>query len=209
MQTTLNAKDLTLNEVHRLLKLERDREPVSFSDFMTLEPLTDAQSQEIAQIVDDFEYYLRAGKVLEGQIQFLVLAPLLRLAGFYRAPIYLSLEQGIAEICIEDEDTSIRGRMDILAAKTSRNTKLWMLVVETKNSEADALNGLPQLLTYAHSSLEQQESVWGLTTNGISFRFVHLQAGNPATYRILPEVNLVDRDRALQLLQVLNALCKL
>jgi len=209
MPTLVNANDLTLADVHRLLKIERNHQPTHFSDLLTLEPLTETEKQEVFQIASDFEYYQSAGKVLEGQVQFLVLAPLLRLAGFYRPPIYLSLEQGIAEISIVDEDTNIRGRLDILAAKTVNNTKLWMLVVETKNSEADAMNGLPQLLTYAYSSLEQQESVWGLTTNGISFRFIYMQQGDPTTYRILPEVNLVDRDRALQLLQALNSVRKL
>jgi hypothetical protein len=37
------------------------------------------------------------------------------LAGFYRPPIKLSLEESIAEINIEDEDTTITGRIDILA----------------------------------------------------------------------------------------------
>ncbi len=41
------------------------------------------------QIRSDYRAYLRPGKVLEGQTQFLVLAPLLRLAGFYQPPIYL------------------------------------------------------------------------------------------------------------------------
>jgi hypothetical protein len=83
---------------------------------------------------------------------------------------------------------------------------LWIVVIESKNSGVDALAGLPQLLTYAHHSLENQKTVWGLTTNGVSYRFVSLQSGSPSTYHILPEVNLVDLDRALQLLQILKSL---
>jgi hypothetical protein len=130
---------------------------------------------------------------------------LLRLAGFYRRPIYISLEQAIAPIEILDEDTKITGRMDLLVARQDNSTRLWVLVLETKNSTSEALNGLPQLLTYAFTSLEQQESVWGLTTNGLSYRFVYLRAGSPATYQIMPELNLIDDDRALQLLQILKA----
>jgi hypothetical protein len=37
------------------------------------------------------------------------------LAGFYRPPIKLSLQESIAEINIEDEDTTITDRIDILA----------------------------------------------------------------------------------------------
>ena len=82
-------------------------------------------------------------------------------------------------------------------------------MIETKNSQIDPLAGLPQLLTYAFQSLEHQQSVWGLTTNGTSYRFVYLLRGNPQTYQLLPEVNLIDPERAIELLQVLKALCKL
>ena len=82
-------------------------------------------------------------------------------------------------------------------------------MVEAKNSTVEALEGLPQLLTYAYSSLEHQESVWGLTTNGLRYQFVYLQPGNPPTYQLLPELNLIDTERSLQILQVLKAICKL
>ncbi len=84
-----------------------------------------------------------------------------------------------------------------------------ILVVETKNSLAGAFTGLPQLLTYAYKSLENQQSVWGLTTNGLRYQFVYLQQGNPSTYQLLSELNLIDSERSLQLLQVLKAICKL
>lgn len=98
MPTALNAADLTLNEVYRLLPLVRADEPMQLADRVSLEPLTTQEIQELQQIAHDFEAYRSMGNVLEGQVQCLVLAPLLRLAGFYRAPMYLSLEQGIAAI---------------------------------------------------------------------------------------------------------------
>ena len=82
-------------------------------------------------------------------------------------------------------------------------------MIGAKNSEGEALTGLPQLLTYAYKILEHQESVWGLTTNGLSYWFVHLQQGNPPAYQLLPELNLIDSERSIQLLQVLKAICKL
>jgi hypothetical protein len=201
----LNAKNLTLDEVHEFLSLEQGT-GISFESLLTLEPLTEFEQQEINQIRSDFRYYLNAGKVLEGQVNFLLLAPLLRLAGFYHPPICLTLEQDIAKIEITDEDIHITGRLDLLAAKRGQSTPLWMVVIETKNSFASPRAGLPQLLTYAYESLSHQPSVLGLTTNGESFRFVYLQAGEPTTYHFLPELNLIDDDRALQLLQVLKAI---
>jgi len=118
--------------------------------------------------------YYSAGKIAEWLVKFLTPAPLMRLAGFYDAPIRLSVENSIA-IAIEDEDFRITGRLDILAVNTELTTTtppLWIVVIETKNSTVDAFEGLPQLLTYAFRSLEQQALVWGLTTNGRSYQFV-------------------------------------
>lgn len=209
MTTTLDSKNLSLKDVHRLLKLER-RLNNSFTSLLSLEPLTEIELQELEKIRTNFDNYYLEGKISEGGVKFLFLAPLMWLAGFYEENIKITLEENIAEISIEDEDTSIKGRMDILAVnRTDRTTNLlWVLVVETRNSTVEALEGLPQLLTYAYSSLEHQESVWGLTTNGLGYRFVYLQQGTP-TYQLLPELNLIDTDRALHLLQVLKAICKL
>ena len=203
---TLQAKNLTLNEVHQLRDLQPSVQRVRFTDVLNLPDLTEWEMAEMAQIRINFQAYWQAGKVLEGQVQLLVLAPLLRLADYYRSPIQLSLEQAIAEIVLDDEDTKITGRLDLLAARRGAVTPLWVLVVESKNSQVDALNGLPQLLTYASQSLTSQESVWGLATNGFSYYFVRLISGETLSYQLLPELNLLDSDRALVLLQVLKGI---
>ena len=203
---TLQAKNLTLNEVHQLRDLQPSVQRVRFTDVLNLPDLTEWEMAEMAQIRIDFQVYWQAGKVLEGQVQLLVLAPLLQLADYYRSPIQLSLEQAIAEIMLDDEDTKITGRLDLLAARRDAVTPLWVLVVESKNSQVDALNGLPQLLTYASQSLTSQESVWGLATNGFSYYFVRLISGETLSYQLLPELNLLDSDRALVLLQVLKGI---
>ena len=94
---TLQAKNLTLNEVHQLRDLQPSVQRVRFTDVLNLPDLTEWEMTEMEQIRIDFQAYWQAGKVLEGQVQLLVLAPLLRLAGYYRSPIQLSLEQAIAE----------------------------------------------------------------------------------------------------------------
>jgi len=87
--------------------------------------------------------------------------------------------------------------MDILAVSNTVqkiSPPFWILVVEAKNSSVEALEGLPQLLTYAYKSLDNQKSVWGLTTNGLRYQFIHLQQGNQPTYQLLPELNLLDAE---------------
>jgi hypothetical protein len=208
---TLNAKNLTLNEVHHFLKL--DKLPSgSFNAFLSLESVTEIEQRELQAIWLDFDTYLSDGRVSEGVVKLLTLAPLLRLANFYGAPIKLTTEDSL-NIATEDEGTTITGRMDILAVNQEiqnlHKFAFWILVIEAKNSTLEVREGLPQLLAYAYTSLEQQPFVWGLVTNGLRYQFAHLKQGNPPTYQLMPELNLFESDRAMQLLQVLKAICKL
>ncbi|MEB3831070.1 restriction endonuclease subunit R [Phormidium sp. CCY1219] len=212
--TILQTKQLSLNEVHRLLKIQKHSPAASFSDLLSLEPLSEFEQQELAQIREDFENYLYSEKVSEGLVKALTTFPLMRLAGFYRSPIKISLEEDIAEITIEDEDTKITGRLDILAvnrekAMSSTDVSFWVLVIEAKNSGFTVYMGLPQLLVYAFKNLSGQESEWGLTTNGMHYQFVYMQQGNPPSYQLMPELNLMNPEAAMQLLQVLKAICQL
>ena len=210
--TAFNAKNLTLNEVIRLLKLQKLPNG-SFTPLLSLEPLTEFEQQELIQTCEDFDSYLTDGKASEGQVKLVSVGPLLWLAGFYRSPIKMLLEEGIADIAIEDEDTTITGRFDLLAIDkntlTTTGVPFWILVIETKNSLIDVLAGLPQLLAYAYKSLEYQTSVWGLVTNGARYQFAYIQPENPPTFQLMPLLNLMDCEPSIQILQVLKALCKL
>ena len=211
MTQNLEASQLSLNDVRHLLKLE-EREGDALTDFFSLEPLSELEQQEILKIRTDFRRYLFAGKVSAKLVKFLVLSPLMRLAGFFDIPIVLTMEDSIP-IEVEDADTLIKGRLDVLAVNQPdaelAAAQFWILVVEAKNSAIAPLAGLPQLLTYTYKSLQQQSSVWGLTTNGRNYQFVYLTRGNPCTYQILPDLSLTDRERSLLLAQVLKAICKL
>lgn len=211
MPITLDASSLSLNDVHRLLKLQKQPNGWSFTDLLNLEPLTDFEQQDLYRISNDFERYINAGKVSEGLVKFLTLAPLMRLAGFYDAPIKLTMEDTVP-ISIDDENTKITGRMDILAINSQQATysaPFWVLVIETKNSSVDVGEGLPPLLTYAFKSLERQPSVWGLATNGQRYQFVYLKQDTPPIYQLMPLLNLNESGDLVQLLQVMKAICQL
>ncbi|GJD16702.1 hypothetical protein RIVM261_016580 [Rivularia sp. IAM M-261] len=211
MATTLDASNLTLENVWALLNYEEQYNS-SFTSLLNLESLTEFEQEELEEIRNLFRSYYAGGKISEGQIRFLFLAPLLRLAGFYTPRIKILLEEKIADILVEDEDTLIKGRMDILALnkqiKRTEITPFWILVIETKNSTVDPMEGLPQLLTYAYKSLENQPFVWGLTTNGLGYQFVYIERGNHPVYQLLPDLSLIRPDSSIQLLQVLKAICK-
>jgi len=212
MTTTLDARNLSLKDVWQLFKFEEQFNN-SFASLLSLESLTEFEQQELLQIQNIFRSYYAAGKISEGQIKFLFLAPLMKLAGFYHPSIKITLEENIAEILVEDEDTSIKGRMDILAVNKTQGrtttTPFWILVIEAKNSSLNAFDGLPQLLTYAYKGIEQQTSVWGLTTNGMDYQFVYIQQGNPPIYQLLPKLDITRGESSIELLQVLKAICKL
>jgi hypothetical protein len=211
MTQNLEASQLSLNDLRHLLKLE-EGDADSLTEFFSLEPLSESEQQELLKIRQNFRRYLAAGKVSEELVKFLALSPLMRLTGFFDVPVVLTMEDSIP-IEVEDGDTLIKGRLDILAVNGPDAeigaAQFWILVVEAKNIAIAPLTGLPQLLTYAFKSLQQQSSVWGLTTNGESYRFVRLTRRNPCTYQILPELNLIDKGRSIELAQVLKAICKL
>jgi hypothetical protein len=201
---TVQANTLSLRDVHQRLGYQRhyaDR----LDQFLTLTNLTPAETTELMNIRSEFDRYLVDGTVLEGQVRILSVNPLLRLSGFNRSPITIQVETAIAPI--ELAESKITGRMDLLAIRTRKDgPDFWVLVVESKESGADATQGLSQLLTYAYSGLQTQQSVWGLTTNGINYQFVQIQAGQPPQYFLLPELSLLHRDSAMLLLQVLKAI---
>ncbi|WP_322745177.1 restriction endonuclease subunit R [Nostoc sp. LEGE 12447] len=160
MTLIVDASSLCLNDVHRFLKLE-ELSNGSFTNFLSLEPLSEFEQQDLLRIRNDFGCYLNARKVSEGLVKFITFAPLMRLAGFYDLPIRLTMEDSIA-IAVEDEDRRITGRIDILAINSFQSNiapPFWVVVIETKNSAIEVGEGLPQLLTYAFKSLEQQPSV--------------------------------------------------
>ncbi|UBF23827.1 restriction endonuclease subunit R [Kovacikia minuta CCNUW1] len=210
MSTTIDAPTLSLEKVHRLLRFQRQGDQ-SIVSLLRLEPLTEQEQARLEEIRRNFAIYYEESKILEGQVQFLFLSPLMWLAGFHSPRIQISLEVGIAEIETSDADTLIKGRMDILATKRLRGENethlLWVLLIESKNSSVDATEGLPQLLTYAYRGLGQQRSVWGLTTNGMDYQFVYIQQGDPPTYQLFPKLSLLYSEQSNQLLQVLKGIC--
>ena len=195
----LNASTLTLDQVYQYLKFQ-EISYGAFKSLLQLEPLSEFEISELNQIRNDFKNYLNDGKVLEGMVMALTVMPLLRLAGFYRAPIKMRMEQEIDRINIEDEDISITGRLDLICINKNRpainDIAFWILAIEAKNTSISASEGLPQLLTYAYKSLEPQKSVWGLTTNGVYYEFFYIQqnpqnASSP-TYQPLPSLHLME-----------------
>ncbi|MGB0564255.1 MAG: restriction endonuclease subunit R [Spirulinaceae cyanobacterium] len=207
--TSILASSLTLQDVHQQFGLQRGYVD-SFSELLSLQPLTEYEQQDVLQTREDWNDHLATGSVSEGQVKLLSIGPLLRLARFYHRPLRIQAEEGIAQIQIADGEQVITGRLDILAVNseqvTPNSTPFWVLVIESKGGAISPSAGLPQLLTYAYSLLPQQKQLWGLVSNGEYYRFVHLQAGATLQYALLPSLNLTDVHAAQQIVQVLKAI---
>jgi hypothetical protein len=207
---TVRARNMTIENAHKWLGYSPIFDGV-FEDWLTLQPLEPSEIEVLDQIREELRTYLRRGRISEGQAKVISLIPLLRLAGYSRSPLEYLVEEDIGEISIEDEDTVIRGRLDLVVANrdlpTGKNTFLWIVVVETKNIEASEFAGIAQLLTYAYRSLERQPSIWGMVTNGVTYQFFYLEKSETGlTYQYLPALRVVERQQALELLQVLKAI---
>lgn len=111
---TLTAREITLEEVRKLLGFQ----PLfrgQFEDFLVFAPLSELEQQNLDQIANELMDYLAVGNISEGQARQISITPLLRLAGYHPAPITLRVEEDIQQIYIEDKDTHIRGRFDLVA----------------------------------------------------------------------------------------------
>jgi hypothetical protein len=180
MVTTLKARKLTLDNAHQLLGFSPDFDG-SFEQHLTLEELSSTDRTTLNQIRDRLLHYITLGQVSEGQARELSVAPLLQLSGYHNAPIYLRIEENIDRIIIESDDLHI---------------------LFTPSEYV----GIAQMLTYAHNSLAHQSAVWGLVTNGSTYQFFYLSKDKTFTYQYMPSLNIRERDRTLQLLQVLCAI---
>jgi hypothetical protein len=206
---TLKARAIKLEEVRDLLGFELIQQG-KFEDFLGLPGLDVTEETGLVGITEELFDYIENGRISEGQMQLVAIAPLLRLAGYNRAPIEYPVEEDIASIYIPDRDTYIRGRFDIVAVNrnlpTDAQNLLWILVVESKNMGASEYVGIAQMLTYAYTSLARQEAVWGLVTNGANYQFFYIERGENPTYRRMPSLNLLDEIPAQQLLRVLKGI---
>lgn len=212
MSDVLNAKDLSLRKVEQSLNYRRVKEIGRYLDFLPLEALTDFEQQEADKISADFQHYLYASRVSEGLIKALTVFPMLRLTGFYSQPVELKIEENIAPVVVAEADEVVKGRYDILAVNQNAErgqTPFWILISEAKNSQISHSAGLPQLLVYAHQSLSEQRSVWGLLTNGSLHQFVLIRKAEAVTYQLFTPLYLPDPAQMNRLIQVLKALCKL
>ena len=215
MVKVLNASSLTLEEACDRLQL-RFKFEEDWSAFLDLQPLTPQESDRATEMRQVWERYRLKGKISEGQVKVMAVSPLLWASGYLSDPnVQISLEEDIDEISVNDGETVIRGRMDVLVVRKRARAgeafsqesfvPLCVLIIEAKNSTISTSAGLPQLLTYAGTFLERQEFVWGLVANGIEYQFVRVERG---LYRQFDSLSILSPKDAVRLFEIAISLRK-
>ncbi|NEO86074.1 MAG: restriction endonuclease subunit R [Spirulina sp. SIO3F2] len=199
MTQPLPASDLTLGQLKQQFALERNDEPDFFTEWQTdLPNLSEFERTYLDQVKADF-ISLGDEPLNEEVVKMSILAPLLSIAGFFRAPLFPKAEVGV-ELTVADEDQFVRGRLDVLVVYQ----QFWVMAIEAKRRMLALEAGLPQVLFYMLNHPEPQPVTYGLVTNGSDFRFIKLMNGH---YALSDQFTIHRRVNELQVVvQILKRL---
>lgn len=199
----------SLAEVEARFGLSHSADPDFFTEWSAdLPPLTSAERQRLDLIKQRYLYHRQYGHLLEGGVNFIVIAPLLELAGFYDSPYRLRSEASIRIEIADEDDTVYQGRIDSLIVQEH----LWIVLVEAKRTSFSIDVALPQALAYmaadpdraGKASLNESHPTYGLVSNGAYSMFVKL---DQAQYGFSNDFSLNRQQNELyDVLQILNHL---
>ncbi|MEO0490112.1 MAG: type I restriction endonuclease, partial [Cyanobacteria bacterium J06659_2] len=166
----------SLAEAERIYGMTASSDPNFFSEWTApLNPLTHAEQARFDLLKRRYLYHRQHGHLLENAVNFLVISPLLELAGFYDPPFLLRSEVSVQFEWADNNEQVYQGRIDALIVQ--RN--LWIVLVEAKRTSFNMTTALPQALAYMASGT-QEGSKFGLVSNGEYSIFVKLDQGQYA-----------------------------
>ncbi len=203
MVQTIAIGNLSLPELEEKQNLQLADEPGFFPEWhQDLPRLLDDERQLIDHVQQGYFDQIRNRQISEGLIKLVIVSPLLYLAGFYRRPFEVKLEESV-ELTLEDGSEVWRGRIDALVIQE----QLWVLVVESKASAFGVDAALPQALGYMLTNPNPARPTYGLITNGGSFLFLKLVHAPQPRYAVSDVLLLLPgRNCLYQVLQVLKAI---
>ncbi|NJR63115.1 MAG: type I restriction endonuclease subunit R [Cyanobacteria bacterium CRU_2_1] len=181
--------------------LSRNDQPSFFLEWTEpLPELTLAEQQRLDRIKQRYLYHRQYGHLLEGAVNFIVIAPLLEMAGFYDPPFHLRSESSV-QVAIDDENETVyRGRIDGLVVQDY----LWIILVESKRTSFSVEVALPQALAYLSATPQPDRPAYGLVSNGAYSMFVKL---DQSQYSFSEDFSLNrQRNELWNVLRILNHL---
>ena len=197
---------LSLSDLRETFALTRDRVDPFFEQWLTVaEPLTDFEQQALARLKRNYENISETNP-LEEVVKLVVVAPLLDLAGFYQSPFSIRAEVS-TKLIATDSGQTFMGSIDVLVVKQ----RLWVLVIESKQSRFDVTVGIPQALSYLlnQSAVQASEGSdrFGMVTNGREAVFLKLMLQPSPMYVQSRIYQVIDADGDLtEILQGLKVI---
>lgn len=206
MVETIQAQNINLYDLKYKFGLERaDNNLAFFPEWQNdLPGLTDFERQMLDEVREEHRH-LSFYPMLEPVVKLVVLSPLLKLAGFYRSPFYLSAEKEVQIVSV-DEGTVVRGRLDLLVF----TPEFWIMVIEAKKTQYSLEVGIPQALTYMVGKPDLEKPAFGLVTNGLDFVFLKLLKQDTIAYAESDRFSLGrTKNELYDVLQILKHLSQL
>lgn len=169
------VSNLALSDLRDKFELSRDRADPFFEQWLdNAEALSDFDQQALDRLKRNYENIIETNS-LEEVVKLVVVSPLLDLAGFYQPPFSMRAEVSTKLVVTEGSQT-FTGSIDVLVVKQ----RLWVLVVESKQSRFDVTSGIPQALSYllsqpSEAQLPDTDIRFGMVTNGREVVFLRLK----------------------------------
>ena len=203
MVQVIQAQNVDIPYLEAKFSLQQTDNEAFFSEWWeNLPEISDLEKQYLDRVKSHFLRLVKHPPLSEATVKLVVLSPLLSLAGFYDEPFFIRSESSI-EITVEDEETIIRGRIDVLVIQQ----QLWLLVIESKKPTFSLLEAIPQALTYLLANPHPIKPVFGLVMNGSDFIFIKFSQINQPQYALSDQFTLLKREN--ELYQVFRILKKL
>ncbi|MDJ0553686.1 MAG: restriction endonuclease subunit R [Microcoleaceae cyanobacterium MO_207.B10] len=204
MVENIQAQNIELYQLQEKFGLQRTNDDQFFPEWQeNLPELSDEEKQALDEVKKDY-FHLSTYPILEPIIKMVVLSPLLKLAGFYRPPFYLSAEKEV-EITSEDQETIVKGRLDLLIF----TPHFWIMVIESKRAKYSLEAGIPQTLAYMLGNQDNTKPTFGFVTNGNEFSFLKLIQQDKPIYSQSYPFALNRQDDIYVVLQILKRLAQI
>lgn len=196
MVTTIGVRETikSFSDLQTKLNLTQTEDDNFFPEwYEDLPEMRETEKTALDRIKKRYDYHRSLSSLLEGTINLVVVSPLLEVAGFLDPPFRIKSPESV-ELIIEDPDqTVIKGFIDVLVV----HEYLWVLVVESKRTSIPVASALPQILAYMMANSNQNQSTYGMATNGDSFIFIKLSHQIKSQYDVSREFSLLPRKHEL------------
>jgi hypothetical protein len=191
----------SLAEAETQFGLVHTDNPLFFSEWSSnLPELSTAEQQRLDLTKQRYLYHRQYGHLLEGAVNFIVISPLLEMAGFYDPPFHLRSEASIRLELKDNNDKVYQGRIDSLIVQEH----FWIILVESKRTSFSVDVALPQAIAYMAANPDPEQPTFGLVSNGAYSIFVKL---HQSQYSFSDDFSLNrHRNELYDVLKILNRL---